>query len=82
MAIARMPGLESETGGPTGVHAQVYMTRVLCTQIMCIEQVWSMCLKLRMGLKLRFCAKLSAFCEESNGDREDARRPFKNPPNN
>eukprot|EP00972_Heterocapsa_arctica_P101395 14943360-Heterocapsa_arctica.AAC.1 len=23
------------------------------------------------------CAERSAFCEESNGDREDARRPFK-----
>eukprot|EP00972_Heterocapsa_arctica_P044721 6598478-Heterocapsa_arctica.AAC.1 len=29
-------------------------------------------------LKLRSCATLSAFCEESSGDSEDARRPFKN----
>eukprot|EP00972_Heterocapsa_arctica_P006131 903023-Heterocapsa_arctica.AAC.1 len=29
-------------------------------------------------LKLRCCAKRSAFCEEYNGDSEDARRPVKN----
>eukprot|EP00972_Heterocapsa_arctica_P015386 2267927-Heterocapsa_arctica.AAC.1 len=27
-------------------------------------------------LKLRCCAKLSAFCEESDGGSEDTRRPF------
>eukprot|EP00972_Heterocapsa_arctica_P063987 9440751-Heterocapsa_arctica.AAC.1 len=36
-------------------------------------------LKLNIGLKLILCAKLSTFCEESNGDSEDARRPFGNP---
>eukprot|EP00972_Heterocapsa_arctica_P025589 3765364-Heterocapsa_arctica.AAC.1 len=35
-----------------------------------------MCLGLQIGLKLRCCAKQSAFCGESNGDSEDARRPF------
>eukprot|EP00972_Heterocapsa_arctica_P074142 10943902-Heterocapsa_arctica.AAC.1 len=29
-------------------------------------------------LKLRLCAKWSALCEESKGDSEDARGPFKN----
>eukprot|EP00972_Heterocapsa_arctica_P005097 756628-Heterocapsa_arctica.AAC.1 len=29
-------------------------------------------------LKLRCCATLSAFCEECNGDSEDARRPLNN----
>eukprot|EP00972_Heterocapsa_arctica_P100201 14774733-Heterocapsa_arctica.AAC.1 len=42
------------------------------------KRCWSMLLKLRIGLKLRFSAKVSAFCEEYNGDSEDARRPFKN----
>eukprot|EP00972_Heterocapsa_arctica_P054580 8039873-Heterocapsa_arctica.AAC.1 len=37
-----------------------------------------MLLKLKIGLKLRCCAKLSASCEETNGDSEDARRPCKN----
>eukprot|EP00972_Heterocapsa_arctica_P082349 12134563-Heterocapsa_arctica.AAC.1 len=32
---------------------------------------------LKWPLKLIFCAKLSAFCKESNGDSEDARRPLK-----
>eukprot|EP00972_Heterocapsa_arctica_P095757 14123136-Heterocapsa_arctica.AAC.1 len=41
-------------------------------------QCWSLCLKLKIGLKLRFSAKRSAFCGESDGDSEDARRPFKN----
>eukprot|EP00972_Heterocapsa_arctica_P005753 850470-Heterocapsa_arctica.AAC.1 len=31
-------------------------------------------LKLEFGLKLGCCAQGSAFCEESNGDSEDARR--------
>eukprot|EP00972_Heterocapsa_arctica_P048911 7206196-Heterocapsa_arctica.AAC.1 len=41
------------------------------------KQCWSVCLKLKIGLKLRVCAKRLAFCEECNGDSEDARRPFK-----
>eukprot|EP00972_Heterocapsa_arctica_P049188 7239608-Heterocapsa_arctica.AAC.1 len=30
--------------------------------------------------KLICCANISAFCEESSGDSEDARRPFKHRP--
>eukprot|EP00972_Heterocapsa_arctica_P088210 13006505-Heterocapsa_arctica.AAC.1 len=37
-----------------------------------------MCLKLNIGLKLRVCAQFSAFCEQYDGDSEDARRPFNN----
>eukprot|EP00972_Heterocapsa_arctica_P021216 3123567-Heterocapsa_arctica.AAC.1 len=33
-------------------------------------------LKLKIGRKLRLCAKLSAVCEEPNGGSEDAQRPF------
>eukprot|EP00972_Heterocapsa_arctica_P023739 3498264-Heterocapsa_arctica.AAC.1 len=32
--------------------------------------------RLNICLKLRFCAKSYAFCEESSGDSEDARRPI------
>eukprot|EP00972_Heterocapsa_arctica_P062306 9183751-Heterocapsa_arctica.AAC.1 len=46
------------------------------------KQCWSVFLKLKVGLKLRVCAKLSAFCGEYNGDGEDARRPFSNLSNN
>eukprot|EP00972_Heterocapsa_arctica_P023669 3487463-Heterocapsa_arctica.AAC.1 len=55
------------------------MTKVLCTNKSGhrTKQCWSLLLKLKIGLKLRCCAKVSAFCEESNGDSEDARRPFK-----
>eukprot|EP00972_Heterocapsa_arctica_P016839 2486031-Heterocapsa_arctica.AAC.1 len=42
------------------------------------QQVWSMCLKLKIGLKLRLNANLSAFCKESDGDSEDAGRPLEN----
>eukprot|EP00972_Heterocapsa_arctica_P096396 14221191-Heterocapsa_arctica.AAC.1 len=45
-----------------------------------IEQnkCWIVLLNLKVGLKLSLCAKRSPFCEESNGDSEDARRLFKN----
>eukprot|EP00972_Heterocapsa_arctica_P107384 15816453-Heterocapsa_arctica.AAC.1 len=69
------------SGGPTGVHAQVYMTRAVCTSKYghrtktMLERVfeadnWSQA-------QIVF-AKCSACCEEPNGDSEDARRPFNN----
>eukprot|EP00972_Heterocapsa_arctica_P102390 15086385-Heterocapsa_arctica.AAC.1 len=87
MAIARTSGFEDASvyfdylaGGPTGVHAQVCMTRVSCTQNYWHrnQQVWSMPLKFNIDIKLRCCATRSTFCEECNGDSEDARRPFQN----
>eukprot|EP00972_Heterocapsa_arctica_P078143 11524447-Heterocapsa_arctica.AAC.1 len=36
-----------------------------------------MCLKIDIGLNLICCVTLSAFCEEPNGDSEDARTQLK-----
>eukprot|EP00972_Heterocapsa_arctica_P006956 1018819-Heterocapsa_arctica.AAC.1 len=43
------------------------------------KHCWSASLKLEIGLKLRCCANVLAFCEASNGDSEDARRPSAKP---
>eukprot|EP00972_Heterocapsa_arctica_P077164 11380904-Heterocapsa_arctica.AAC.1 len=42
------------------------------------NNMWSELWKLKIALKLRCCANLSAFWEEYNGDSEDARIPFNN----
>eukprot|EP00972_Heterocapsa_arctica_P092475 13640095-Heterocapsa_arctica.AAC.1 len=44
------------------------------------KQCWSVFLKLKIALKLRCFAKLSALRKESDGESEDARRPLENLP--
>eukprot|EP00972_Heterocapsa_arctica_P013743 2027047-Heterocapsa_arctica.AAC.1 len=42
------------------------------------KQCRNVSLKRKLGLQLRCCARLPAFCEASDGDSEDARRPSQN----